>query len=187
MDGNYVVAQYGQWDGYPEGQGKTVYEFLKRNDLEEFRKQLAKCYFASETELEEIQVYMDNLLKNVSSFEDRKELIQHSRYNHLHRDTGADILNKIHYSLEEKIVLENSISFAGDSLFCEWAYVIDLDKNTLEVYKGLNKHPIDPAERFANLPIDPRADKYYQIKLLKSFPLNDLPPTAENFFLELAT
>lgn len=28
LDGQYKVAQYGQWDGYPEGQGITVLTFL---------------------------------------------------------------------------------------------------------------------------------------------------------------
>ena len=36
-----VVAQYGQWDGYPEGQGKTVHEFLSKVNLDKFKKQLA--------------------------------------------------------------------------------------------------------------------------------------------------
>lgn len=46
------------------------------------------------------------------------------------------------------IGLVNSEEFAADSLFCEWAYVIDLDKNTFEVYQGFNKKPIDKTERF---------------------------------------
>lgn len=29
LDGQYKVAQYGQWDGYPEGQGITVLTFLR--------------------------------------------------------------------------------------------------------------------------------------------------------------
>ena len=29
-DGKYRVAQYGQWDGYPEGQGMNILNFLKK-------------------------------------------------------------------------------------------------------------------------------------------------------------
>lgn len=28
VDGEYKLAQYGQWDGYPEGQGVAVLDFL---------------------------------------------------------------------------------------------------------------------------------------------------------------
>lgn len=39
LDGQYKVAQYGQWDGYPEGQGITVLTFLRdKMDLELLRK-----------------------------------------------------------------------------------------------------------------------------------------------------
>ena len=32
------VAQYGQWDGYPGGQGLTALKFLLKTDLSEFSK-----------------------------------------------------------------------------------------------------------------------------------------------------
>ena len=41
MDGQYKVAQYGQWDGYPEGQGITALTFLRdKMDLELFKEAL---------------------------------------------------------------------------------------------------------------------------------------------------
>ena len=33
LDGDFKIAQYGQWDGYPEGQGKTVLDFLRKADI----------------------------------------------------------------------------------------------------------------------------------------------------------
>jgi hypothetical protein len=30
------VAQYGQWDGYPEGQGVTILTFLRSKDSSEY-------------------------------------------------------------------------------------------------------------------------------------------------------
>ena len=30
VDGEYKIAQYGQWDGYPEGQGMTALTFARR-------------------------------------------------------------------------------------------------------------------------------------------------------------
>lgn len=33
VDGEMKVAQYGQWDGYPEGQGATCCEFIQETDM----------------------------------------------------------------------------------------------------------------------------------------------------------
>lgn len=46
LDGEYKIAQYGQWDGYPSGQGQAIVDFLLDNfDREAFKRQLAKCRF----------------------------------------------------------------------------------------------------------------------------------------------
>lgn len=63
------------------------------------------------------------------------------------RDMGAGIIEYLMESLPEA-ELHNSIDFASDSLFCEYAYVIDFDKNTFEVCKGFAATPLDPSERF---------------------------------------
>lgn len=46
LDGEYKVAQYGQWDGYPEGQGRTILEFLSQEGAQEQLKlALKRCRF----------------------------------------------------------------------------------------------------------------------------------------------
>ncbi len=41
VDGKFKVAQYGQWDGYPDGQGKVVVDFIENKmKLRQFKKNL---------------------------------------------------------------------------------------------------------------------------------------------------
>lgn len=71
--------------------------------------------------------------------------------------------------------------FAADSLFCEWAYVIDLQKGTFEVYKGFNEELLRRGYRFFYL--SNRSDGGYQpVKQVHEFDLNALPSDEE--FLE---
>ena len=37
-DNEYKLAQYGQWDGYPEGQGVNILRFLRDFDRDVFEK-----------------------------------------------------------------------------------------------------------------------------------------------------
>ena len=75
----------------------------------------------------------------------------------------------------EVVELVNDINFAGDSLMCEWGYVVDLTPDVLsfEVHKGFNKEPLPQGARFANIPA--QDDKYHQIKLVKKYHLGKLP------------
>ena len=83
-----------------------------------------------------------------------------------------------------------NILLAADSIWCEWAYVIDLDKGTFEVYKGFNKQPLGKEQRFRylqdlNLHMDKKDDGtlyhngYYPVRHLVTFKLNNLPTPHE--------
>ena len=51
--------------------------------------------------------------------------------------------------------------------------LIDLDKNTFEVFEGFNQKPLDESERFYYL--QTKDEKYYPVRLLKSYDINNLP------------
>lgn len=185
-NGETKVAQYGQWDGYPEGQGVTTLNFLISNDLKKFKEKLNSVKFITPTKEKEIEKWMESIgAKN--GWLDGSQADQYKqKYPLLSRDNGADILNLIMESEQEINWVNDSSDFAADSLFCEWAYLIDLDKNVFEVYEGFNTTPLTIEDRFYPLMVE--ADKenqrrkdygsdsmYYPIRLSKSYDLNDLP------------
>lgn len=166
------VAQYGQWDHYPSGQGATVLSFLRGADLAEFKKKVNKLKWITKAQAKKIEADK-NWTEN---------------YPYLSRDAGAEVLNAVMYGKmpvrvgygdkQEKEVsvigLSDSSEFAADSLFCEWAYVIDLDKRTLEVYKGFNSEPLSETERFQYL--SKKSEGGYQpVRMVKSYSLDELP------------
>jgi len=158
IDGQYKVAQYGQWDGYPSGQGINLLNILKGLNLEKLREAARKCRFLTKDEINELA-------------DDEKWL---EKYPQLSRDHGANIVKLVYEN--NGLTLHNQIKFAADSLFCEWAYVVDLDKNLLEVYKGFNKEPSITAEdRFFFLNEEYDDNGYYPIKIIATFDLNHLP------------
>ena len=70
-------------------------------------------------------------------------------------------------------VLPDAADFLRESLFCEWAYVADLDAAVLEVYRGFNRDPGAQAPRYR---VDtPDALGYWGCRLLATFPLTALP------------
>lgn len=194
----YKVAQYGQWDGYPEGQGVKVLNFLKTANLNKFKKQLNKTTFnlpkAYEKKVDKIFNKVNNLCRENREYDTNKILhnltpTEQFIYRCSTRDTCAGILGVIYTAPDniKEIRLSNELEFAGDSLFCEWAYLVDLDRNVLEVYRGFNTKPLTVEDRFFNLKLTPHPSgtTYYPIKLLKTYKFNRLPN--ENTFIKQLT
>lgn len=72
----------------------------------------------------------------------------------------------------------NNKDFLIDSLFCEFAYIINLDDEVLEIYTGFNKNPNEKG-RYANKTMDLdnkkySGGKYYGVKLVQTIPLKDV-------------
>lgn len=161
VDGETKVAQYGQWDGYPEGQGAKILNFLKTCDLESFKNKVKACKALSKEDVKKI---------NALNYEEWTK-----NYPQLSRDHGGAILKIINES-PDGLDLFLNLSFAGNFLFCEWCYVIDFDKGTLEVYTGINKSLLAEGDRFFSLQENGHdEDRYYPVRMIHSFPLYSLP------------
>ena len=137
------VAQYCQWDGYPSGQGATILNFLKNADLEHFKHVVSLLGQYSDRGIENLWKEMGADGSGFVSLDISDKFKE--KYPHLHRDCGADILQMIYDKDIFKVRLDED--FLNDSLFCEWAYTIDLDENVLKVHNGghhvIKEYPLD--------------------------------------------
>ena len=91
-------------------------------------------------------------------------LIDDEYYLVANKNTLFDIFSK------EKF--EEYNSFLHDSLFCEFAYIVNLDKEVLEFYIGFNKNP-QADGRYASFYSEPDS-VYCGVKLSKEIPLSEL-------------
>jgi len=169
--GKPVVAQYGQWDGYPEGQGQTVLDFLNREDfnVETFKNKLARCRFMT---AEDDVDALNAILRNPPEW----ARTNHKRgVSYLSRDAAAEILGFIYETEQDQIVLVDDTDFATDGLMCEWVYVIDLDTQVVEVHRGFTKSAPDGQQRFSGP--DTKADYhgYFPVQIVDSYPFSALP------------
>lgn len=179
VDGEYKVAQYGQWDGYPSGQGAGLLAWLHDADLAYLKQQVANTSQITQEAYQaawvECGANPDSDYVSMDVNEKFKE-----KYPHLSRDASWHALEEI-YAQSPGLTMLNQIGFANDSLFCEWAYVIDFDKNTFEVFKGFNHTPLDTTDRFYNGAA--AGTEYYPVSKVAEFNLDNLP-TVEEFVLQ---
>jgi hypothetical protein len=158
------VAQYGQFDGYPAGLGINVINKIKTMKIGQLKEKLEKCRFITDAEYEALGD--DTWLEEMPQ---------------LSRNVQADIIDMI---MDGTTVLQDRRLFPGDSLFCEWGYVIDLDKEVLEVYKGFTHKPLPKNARFKHLEAEMKSgDSYYPIKLATKIRFQDLPKTDQELEL----
>lgn len=68
---------------------------------------------------------------------------------------------------------EDYQSFLKNSLFCEYAYIINLDDNKLEFYEGWNRNP-KAKGRYAQFYAYDDDKRYCGVKLVKTIPLKKL-------------
>jgi hypothetical protein len=129
LEGTTKIAQYGQWDGYPQYSGIKALEFLRdktnRNNL---LVELQQVEFITDEECDKIYNSFDN-----TDWQNKDFL---NAYPGLHRDTGVDILEIVANTMNTIKTIDNT-EFAKDSLFCEGIYEVDFSTNSfISRYNG---------------------------------------------------
>lgn len=158
---------YNHWDSYPSGLGAKLVDFVRQHvvgHLEDVRQSVRSLTVIAdghnvptEEQVRQLQEFADD---NVSSGK---------------RTEWYCLLRKCQGDPENTLVsgyILDGMNFIYDSLFCEWAYVINLDELLFEVYKGWQHNPHSKG-RYADM--ETQGKEYYPCALVAAFPLLDIP------------
>jgi hypothetical protein len=174
LGGKYKVAQYGQYDGYPEAVGAGIVEVLKTYPREQIETAIAACAFATPDDIE----------TRWAAAHAREDLYV-SKWPWLSRSCAGDDLLRLLMgeTLRQPIsrsiwrgpvdVIRDQRAFAKDGLFCEYCYLIDFDRNVFEIYIS-GSHAVEgtvPPEFEDNQ----NGDGYHPVKLAGTWPIDELP------------
>lgn len=160
---NRLKMMYNHFDSYPSHLGVEAIRAIQRINL-----QLAK------TRINNIRLITHDYELNQDDINKHKKFANTNVSTHDLTEPYC-LLRKLQgnflaYLNGEADLMIDSLDFARDSLFCEWAWIINLDDKILEVYRGFqhNKHNCGRFAMFAPLCLDRRPNQYYPIKLIRT-------------------
>lgn len=159
---------YSQSDSYPNGLGKNIVEFCKvRFDkLNDLYDKIILVNEDSKPTREQIDICINNNWVNLNvsdkSYDDWYCLLRELQ--------GEPI--KYLYTKDNLYMINNS-DFIKDSLYCEYGYIINLDSNTLEFWRGFQQKPQDN-NRYGCNALNPYVGGYYPCKMVLEIPLNEI-------------
>jgi hypothetical protein len=165
---------YNHFDSYPSGLGEAVLAHARR-PIEELRTGARALTMVDES-TNATREHID-AAKKADLHDPRVSTGQATEYYSLLRNLQGDPDAQLRFG-----VMIDGAGFPLDSLFCEWAYIIDLDQEVFEVYLGFQTEPHHEG-RFAS--DEPDRD-YYPVRLVATFPLSDLPESLEALDAQLA-
>jgi hypothetical protein len=164
--GDQDKVTYCHFDCYPEGLGKKVVSAVRamlRDPGIEGLKQLA-------TELRLVDGNSEATPTEQERFgrfaDDGVSTQKRSEWYVLLRELQGDLKGTLQAG-----VMIDSHEFLQDSLFCEYAYIVNLDDMAFECYRGFQREPHTKG-RYAALT---GRDEYKPVALVGSFDLADIP------------
>lgn len=162
VDGEKEVIVYSHNDSYPTWLGHRISEWLQDvvGEIGLVKQKVREMIPAQGNPTPEAIEHLaqwTNLNVSSQSTNDWYCLLRETQ------GSPADILAAKYY--------EPASRFPLDSLSCEWGYMVDLDRNVLEVYRGFQTEPHDQG-RFAKRPVSSK--KYFPVKLIAELPFSEV-------------
>lgn len=164
---------YNHYDSYPDGLGAAMVKDIRSLiKTKKFETQAREIIFINpetpptQEQIEKLRPYTDLGVSNQSTSD------------------WYCLTRKLQGNLKDTLaagVMVDSHNFMNDSLFCEWAYIVNLDDGLFEVYRGFQKTLKDQKGRYAvkkKPPFKPSyqgQEQYLPVSLIASFPLSAIP------------
>lgn len=167
------IAVYRHWDSYPEGLGAEFTGFLKKN-----KNKLDRVFGNIEvvdgnskpTDMQKAYcTEMGWCNTNVSSRSD-------TDWYCLLRETQDPEKWQEAIDSGNLVYVDNQIDFIKDSLFCEFAYIYDVDNEVLEYYMGFQHEPQEENPYGCT----PDEDDYYPSRLMGKLRMAELENMTED-------
>jgi len=170
-------AMYNHYDSYPDYLGKNVIDWLQNvltiKSAEKLNEIFDKIVLvdADEKPNETEKAELDEcwLYDNSGECQDW--------YSLLHKLQGNPSLIEEIADTYGKVYMCNDISFIKNSLFCEYAYIVNLDEGVLELWKGFQTKPWSE-NRYGTDAISSVRNEYYpckRISILRFGDIADIP------------
>lgn len=137
-NGDVKISQYGQWDGYPGGQGIEILRYLLNGNLDKYQENLIQIPLITDAQLELVE----------------KDDHWTDNYPYLSRDCGSNI----HQLIEDGVVeFVSHIDNVEADKWCEGFYTIDFSKNEFTT----KYHDYEKTYSLDNLPTEDQYLKDY--------------------------
>lgn len=169
LDGKEYIT-YNHSDSYPNGLGLSLIQDFKAIGESKIREQVKNLILVKENE-EPTKEQIKKLIKYADTSVSTGSL---KEFYVLLRETQGDM----RATLESGFMID-SAGFLYDSLFCEFAYIFNLDERTFEIYDGFQEKPHTQGRYHKGKQAN---EKYYPVALIVSFPLDAIP---ENKFVKI--
>ena len=159
---------YNHFDSYPSGLGTDVVNMIvkinEENGWDKFKENAAQLNDIQGDEITD-QALMEKYKKYSDLGVSRQTLSD--PYCLFRKIQGAEWMEEMYKGELHDYPLNNN--FIKDSLFCEYAYIINLDDMLLEFYNGFQKKP----QKFNKFG-ETSNGEYYPCRVICVFPLNKI-------------
>ena len=149
---------YNHFDSYPDWLGRKMIEFCKTTSIKEMNKIFDRIVLVNR----DSKPTQEQIKECIGCYDDSvSNRTPEDWYCLLRKSQGEPDA----YKNGLKYMIKNN-DFIKDSLFCEYAYIINLDTNCLEFWVGFQSTP-DEGNRYGT----EKVDGYYPCKMVSYYPI----------------